>query len=205
MNGTLLTMDQAYSKYLKALLWMFLATIGGMALGNVMPGIYLIAAIASLVLCIVMAFSKGTTKFVTTMLFSVTMGVTLEATLSMYQMDSIMLALGITLADVMICAYLALRPGANFLGLGKILFFSLIGVIIYEIVGIFLSLPAVHGIVIAIFTCYMLYDINKTKLLIDEYGDNVPSDLVLHQAAQLYLDIINVFLRILRLLGKSRD
>ena len=65
MNGTLLTMDQAYSKYLKALLWMFLATIGGMALGNIMPGIYLIAAIASLVLCIVMAFSKGTTKFVT--------------------------------------------------------------------------------------------------------------------------------------------
>ena len=205
MTGKLLTLDQAYSKYLSALLWMFVATLGGMALGNAIPGMYMIAAIASLVLCIVMTFTKGTTKFVTTMLFSVAMGVTLEATLAMYQMDSIMLALGITLADVMICAYLAMRPGANYMGLGKILFFSLIGVIIYEIIGMFLALPAIHGIVIAIFTIYMLYDINKTKLLIDQYGDNVPSDLILHQAAQLYLDIINVFLRILRLLGKSRD
>jgi FtsH-binding integral membrane protein len=52
---------------------------------------------------------------------------------------------------------------------------------------------------LAVFVGYVAYDIRK----LDYYGDD--ENMAIMGAFDLYLDFINIFLRLLELFGKSRD
>jgi modulator of FtsH protease len=85
-------------------------------------------------------------------------------------------------------------------GLGSILFFALIGVVLASIVGIFVHLP-LFGLLIsaaaaAVFTGYIVYDINRTV----HAGAATQGDAIV-LALGIYLDLVNLFLAILRILG----
>jgi len=56
---------------------------------------------------------------------------------------------------------------------------------------------------LVIFIAYIAYDVQiiKRKLLYINEEDN----LAIYGALQLYLDFINIFLRLLQLFGKNRD
>ena len=84
--------------------------------------------------------------------------------------------------------------------LGSILFFALIGVVIASIIGIFVHLP-LFGLLIsaaaaAVFTGYIVYDINRTV----HAGPATQGDAIV-LALGIYLDLINLFLAILRILS----
>ena len=49
-----------------------------------------------------------------------------------------------------------------------------------------------------------IYDMNKLKQLSEEPDLN-PEKLYIYGALELYLDFINIFLRLLRLLGKYKN
>jgi modulator of FtsH protease len=90
--------------------------------------------------------------------------------------------------------------------LGSILFIALIGVVIASIIGIFVHLP-LFGLLIsaaaaAVFTGYIVYDVNRTV----HSGASSEGDAIV-LAMGIYLDLINLFLAILRILGyfSSRD
>jgi len=90
----------------------------------------------------------------------------------------------------------------NFSGLGGFLTIGLIGMIVVSLIGIFIPWSNTFemifsGLGVLLFTGYTLYDIQKLKTF--------PEDRYIDAALQLYLDIFNLFLYILRLIaGISR-
>lgn len=91
--------------------------------------------------------------------------------------------------------------------LGSIVFIGLIGVLIGSLVNmlIFKSAAADMGIAILgviVFVGYIAYDVNKVKYLVDAVGEDKAA---VYGAFQLYLDFINLFIRLLQLFGKKND
>lgn len=86
----------------------------------------------------------------------------------------------------------------NLQGLRGFLIMSLIGMIIVSIVGIFLPWGNTFemifsGFGVVLFSGYIMYDIQKLK--------NYPENMYIDAALQLYLDIFNLFIYILRLMS----
>ena len=84
---------------------------------------------------------------------------------------------------------------------------ALIAVIIASIINIFIGSETFNlGICILsliIFIGYMAYDIQVIKK--GMYGIDNEDNLAIYGAFQIYLDFINVFIRLLELFGKRRD
>lgn len=82
---------------------------------------------------------------------------------------------------------------------------GLIGVVIASVVNIFMRSDAVSWVVSAVgvivFTGLTAYDTQKIKALAWQGGGRKPAIL---GALTLYLDFINLFLMLLRLLGRRR-
>ena len=55
---------------------------------------------------------------------------------------------------------------------------------------------------VLIFIAYIAYDVNKVKQLMLAIGEEKAA---VYGAFQLYLDFINLFIRLLELFGKRRD
>ena len=55
---------------------------------------------------------------------------------------------------------------------------------------------------VLIFVGYIAYDVNKVKYLMDAVGEEKAA---VYGAFQLYLDFINLFIRLLELFGKRND
>ncbi len=128
-------------------------------------------------------------------------GVVLSLALTQYDPDLILRAVVATaiVTGVMLAAS-TLYP-QMFLGLGRTLTFALITVIIVEIVmALFFhtSSTMIDWIVVMIFCGYIGYDWSVAN----QYQKTV--DNAVDSAADLYLDIINLFIRILRIMGKRR-
>ena len=90
----------------------------------------------------------------------------------------------------------------------NILFAVLIVGIILSIINIFIGNSmldiALDWIILLVFFGITVYDMNKIKNLQYENGIN-QEKLYVYGAMQLYLDFINIFLRILSIFGKRRD
>ena len=96
-------------------------------------------------------------------------------------------------------------------GLGSFLFMALIGLIIASLVNIFLQSTAIYWVTtyagVLIFVGLTAYDTQKLKQLsnnINERDTETFQKMVILGALTLYLDFINLFLYLLRLLGKRR-
>ncbi|MBU1003653.1 MAG: Bax inhibitor-1/YccA family protein [Proteobacteria bacterium] len=95
---------------------------------------------------------------------------------------------------------------------GSFLFMGLIGIIIASVVNIFLASSQMNFIIsflgVIIFTGLTAYDTQKLKVM----GETAPANDatavrrgVILGALTLYLDFINLFLMLLRLMGSTRD
>ena len=90
--------------------------------------------------------------------------------------------------------------------------FALIGIIIASVVNIFMASNGLQWIIsiigVIIFVGLTAYDTQKIKQMFLVYGDDVNEStqkLALLGSLTLYLDFINLFLYLLRFVGKSRD
>jgi len=93
---------------------------------------------------------------------------------------------------------------------GSFLFMGLIGIIIASLVNMFLQSPAVYWITtyagVLIFTGLIAYDtqsILRMNILGNE-GTQEDTKEAISGALRLYLDFINLFIMLLRLLGERR-
>lgn len=114
---------------------------------------------------------------------------------------SAMLLTGIT---VFVMIFAAILYPNFFSGLGKTLFFSLLIGLIVEIIGLFIGVSSFNTLLfdvffVIIFSLYIGYDWYKSQ----EYSKTL--DNAIDSALDIYLDIINLFLRILRILARNRD
>jgi hypothetical protein len=94
--------------------------------------------------------------------------------------------------------------------LGSLLFMGLIGIIIASFINFFIGSSLMDYIIsiigVLVFTGLTAYDVQKLKNIgnqIDE-GSETAQKLMIVGALTLYLDFINLFLMLLRLLG-NRD
>lgn len=93
---------------------------------------------------------------------------------------------------------------------GKLFMFALIGIIIASLINFFLGSSMLHTIIscvgVLIFIGLTAYDTQKLKAMAGYASDQESSNkLAIVGALTLYLDFVNLFLYLLRLLGSRRD
>lgn len=132
---------------------------------------------------------------------SVSMGLLLTYYVSYFEIGSIAMAF-ITTAVVTGAMMVAATIFPTFFkGIGRVLFFSLLITIIAEIViSLIMGIGATifDFIVVIIFCGYIGYDWAKAQ----EYPNTV--DNAIDSAADIYVDVVNLFVRILSIIGKKK-
>lgn len=142
------------------------------------------------------------------MAFSGVMGMSLSSILFIYSIESITQVFLITSATFGVMATVGYTTNTDLTKFGSILMMGLIGIIIASVVNFFMGSSMMDFIIsvlgVLIFTGLIAYDTQKLKRIASgvEYGSEVGSKLAILGATSLYLDFVNLFLFLLRLLGR---
>lgn len=93
---------------------------------------------------------------------------------------------------------------------GSFLFMGLIGIIIASVVNIFFRSPMMEWVIsvigVVVFTGLTAYDTQKLRgMVLEAANETTVSKMAVYGALQLYLDFVNLFLMLLRLMGGGRD
>lgn len=140
-------------------------------------------------------------------LYSFLTGLTFSSIFVIYHVTSIIAVFLITSLIMLIFSILGAKTTIDLSKFGTYLFMLLIGIIIASIVSIFVQNAAFNlalclvGLVI--FIGYIAYDIQKIKQLYEQNPSN--ENLAILGALELYLDFINIFIRLLSLFGNSSN
>lgn len=207
----------------KTFLWMFLGVLGtaivsvftyttGLAESFALNGTYAVICIAELAVVLIFSllFRKLSPTAVTILFFAYAMisGVTLSTIFYMYEVSSIVIALFGSAGIFGVLAYAGYKTDKDISSMGNILMIGLIIGLILSIINIFMGNTmleiALNWGILAIFLGFTVYDMNKIKMILssDEYDED---KVAIYGAMELYLDFINIFLRILAIFGKSKD
>lgn len=218
--------DNKMSKFFsKVYLWMFIGLLvsGGIAYyTSVTPGVRGMVYgafnwLLILELVVVIAFTalrKKVSPLVAKILFvlyAAISGLTLSSIFLVYRLDSIGM---VFLSSALMFGLMALYgyvTKTNLSSFGKVLIFALLAVIIMSLINMFVG-NGTFGIVIsvisiAVFLGLTAYDMQALKEMYNYYSndENELNKVAIYGALDLYLDFINIFLRLLQLFGKSRD
>ena len=206
----------------KIFFWMFIGlaitfgigyyvSINENMLYNVFSKYYIFLIIAELVVVIWLSARirkmQPTTAKLLFCAYSFLTGLTFSSIFVVYKMTSIVMVFGITSLIFLIFALIGYFTKLDLTKIGTYLFMVLLGVIICTIINMFVGSEtfdlALTIVCLIVFIVYVAYDINiiKRNLYAIEEDDN----LAIYGALQLYLDFINIFLRLLQLFGRSRD
>ncbi len=136
-------------------------------------------------------------------------GVLLSVIYVAYTGGSIVSVFFITAGLFAFMAIFGMVTGKDLTSVGNLCFMGLLGIILAAVVNIFLRNPMIDMITciigVVIFVGLTAYDAQKIKRLASTSdGSNVMA-LAMYGALELYLDFINLFLKLLRLLGRSKD
>ncbi len=142
------------------------------------------------------------------MVFSAAMGASLSYVFLMFSLSSLTTVFGITAGTFAIMALVGYTTKTDLTRFGSLLMMALVGVIIAMLVNWFMQSSQLDYIIsiigVLIFTGLIAYDTQKIKNMGAQVG--LASDhgrkLAVMGAMSLYLDFINLFLFLLRLLGR---
>lgn len=144
--------------------------------------------------------------------YSVLNGLTFSVIFLVYTMSSISSVFFITAGTFAAMSFIGYTTRKDLTGLGKILIMALIGIIIATVVNIFIKSSGLMMIVsyigVLIFVGLTAYDTQKIKKMFLQAGTEVNDStqkLALLGSLTLYLDFINLFLYLLRILGDRRS
>jgi len=171
---------------------------------------YLIWCVAEIIIAIILTARIRSLKPITAkilyILYAIITGLSLTGLFIVYTASSLAF---VFLATAIIFGVFAIIGKTTNIDLSKwyiYLFMALLAIIILEIINIFLlneTLNIVLCIVsIVIFCAYIAYDVQRAT---DENFLAECDNKGIYIAFQLFLDIINLFLDLLRLFGKARD
>lgn len=181
------------------------------AVVNIMGGSgYIIAIVIEIAVALffsfrIMKMSKNTATFCY-LLYSLVTGVTFSTIFLVFDLTSLMMIFGITALVFGIFAFFGTVTKLPLNKIGSFLLMGLIAIIIASIVNLFVGSSSFEmGICIIgilIFIGYIAYDMKMLPNLFDTLGEDKGA---IFGAFQLYLDFINLFLRLLQLLGNSSN
>ncbi|MCI2285173.1 Bax inhibitor-1 family protein [Colwellia sp. MSW7] len=185
-----------------ALNWLMVLNISVESLSNINPIVFFIGYFASCFLGIYL-FRKSDSPMVSFIGYNfvvVPFGLIINLVVSQYNPDIVLEAIRVTGMVTFVMMLLGSMYPAFFNKIAGALTIALLCVIVVELVEIFIF-NTHHGIldwIVAIIFCgYIGYDWARANAIPKTYDNAVDS------AAALYMDIINLFLRILRILGRK--
>lgn len=144
------------------------------------------------------------------MMYASLVGITTSSVLIIYAFSSVFLAFGITAGMFGSMALYGYFTDADLTSMGNTLLMGLWGLILAMFLNMFFQSPAIQYWIsiaaVGIFTLLTAYDSQKIKrigqsMMVDQETKN---KVAIMGALTLYLDFINLFLHLVRLLGKRR-
>ena len=139
-------------------------------------------------------------------LYSILMGMSLSTIFLIYSVRSIVITFAVTGGMFGIMAITGYTTKMDLSKFGSIMFMGLIGIILASIINLFARSQSLDYIVsfigVLVFTGLTAYDVQKLKYIGEIQKDNRKSAIL--GALTLYLDVINIFLFLLRFLGNRR-
>jgi FtsH-binding integral membrane protein len=153
-----------------------------------------------------------TTALVLFFAYAAINGLTLSVIFLAYSLGSIFLTFGVCALLFGFMSVIGFTTKQDLTGWGKILLIGLVGIIIASIVNFFLASTILEVIIsylgVAIFLGLTVYDTQRIRVMTAAgilQGDSlVVSRVGIMGALKLYLDFINLFLFLLRILGRRR-
>ena len=152
-----------------------------------------------------------TTATLLFVLYSVLNGVTMSFIFLAYTYESVASVFLITAGTFAAMAFFGYFTKTDLSSIGRILFMALIGLIIATIVNIFLKSSGFGMILnylgVLIFVGLTAWDTQKIKQMLSMAEDTgeTAQKVALMGALSLYLDFINLFIHLLRIMGNSRN
>lgn len=202
-------------------LWMFLGLLstGIVAAFTYYSGAFIEVAsawtgilIAQVVIAIVfgLCFRKLPASVVTLLFFAYSMltGATFSVIFVAFELETIAIALLATAGFFGILAFVGYKTQKDLSKFGTTLFAVLITGLVLTLLNLFIgSEPldiALDWIILVVFAGLTIYDMNKIKEMSQNYEID-QEKVAIYGAMELYLDFINMFLRILEIFGSRRD
>jgi len=156
-----------------------------------------------------LSFSTAAIMFV---VYSFVNGITMSFIFLAYTMSSIALTFFVSAGAFAGMALIGYFIKKDLSGIGKFLLYALIGIIIASVVNIFVKSSGMEFVIsiigVLVFAGLTAYDSQKIKEMLLQSGGEVnemTQKIALMGSLSLYLDFINLFLYLLRFLGKARD
>jgi FtsH-binding integral membrane protein len=141
------------------------------------------------------------------LLYSAMNGATLSVVLLVYTGSSVALAFVTTAGTFGAMSVFATVTRRDLSSWSSFLFMGLIGIVIASLVNMFLHSSAMSFVIscaaVVVFTGLAAYDTQKLRALARAGGGSAA--MPVNGALALYLDFVNLFLALLRLLGNRRD
>lgn len=143
--------------------------------------------------------------------YAILNGVTLSSILLVYTAESVATTFFITAGTFGAMTLVGFTVKRDLGFMGRLLLMSLFGLIIATVVNMFVASSALawalNYLGVAIFVGLTVYDTQKIKNLMMEYGTDVNDStmkIALLGSLTLYLDFVNMFLYLLRIFGNRR-
>lgn len=208
----------------KTFFWMFLGLLGSGILAwytyasglfiNIITGDYF-NVLLIVELLIVLGFSLLFKKLppvvvgILYFVYSMINGVTLSVIFVVFELSSILYLFGISALIFATLGIIGYKTNKDLTSWGPYLTVFLIAGILLSIINLFILKNTtfeliLDWLILALFFGITIYDINKIKLLQEEPSIDT-NKIHIYCAMQLYLDFINIFLRILSIFGKRRN
>ncbi|MGE7921600.1 Bax inhibitor-1/YccA family protein [Viridibacillus arvi] len=199
-------MGSQFPKVLRFFTLLWVVTAIGLFAGVFVPvSLVMPISIATVVLLLIVMFSRAARKASKSIsiLFAFLTGVTLYSLLQFYigalGGSLVLVIFGTTAAIFIVAGIIGYNTKRNLGNWGKFLFIVLIGVIIFSIITIFVGFSDIvmvfaSAIGVMLFVGYTLYDMNQ---IARSYISDEEVPLV---ALNLYLDFINLFTELLKLI-----
>lgn len=198
--GLLITFASGYALTLNEQLMIQVLALG------ILP-IAIIEIVIALVLGIRLAKMHPLTMKILYVIYSILTGVTFSVIFVAFEVSSLISIFIITAIIFALLAFYGYTTKRDLTKIGPIALIALLAIIIAGILNIFIFKSTMFDTVLTmlgvlIFIAYIAYDVNKVKQLMLVIGEEKAA---VYGAFQLYLDFINLFIRLLELFGKRRD
>ncbi|XP_056634297.1 protein lifeguard 1-like isoform X2 [Diorhabda sublineata] len=150
---------------------------------------------------------KAPANYIFLFIFTLAESFCLACSASTFKADAVAMAVGITAAVCLGLTLFAFQTKWDFTMMGGILFVAVIILLVFGIVAIFVRskvfqlLYASFGALL--FSIYLIYD---TQLMMGgKHKYSISPEEYIFAAMNLYVDIINIFMYILAIIGQARD
>lgn len=198
--GLLITFASGYALTLNVPLMLNVLSIG------ILP-IAIAEIVIALVLGIRLAKMNPLTMKILYIVYSILTGVTFSVIFVVFEVSSLISIFIITAIIFALLAFYGYTTKRDLTKIGNIALIALIGIIVGGLLNMLIFKSSMFDTALTIlgaliFIAYIAYDVNKVKQLMLVIGEERAA---VYGAFQLYLDFINLFIRLLELFGKRRD